>query len=160
MSVRIEMTGVKELVAELDKLDRKMRRKGIRRAVTAAARPLRAAYRARVPVKHGALRKAIDVKVKSYRGGSRIIAIVGARSDYEITVTDRFGNARRIVPNKYAHLIEFGSKAHTARLGRITFEHPGTRGTGALRGAVYQAGPEIERIMIEKLRETLCDAGS
>lgn len=159
MSIRMELTGVKELVAELDKLERKMRNKGIRRAVTAGARPLRTAYRARVPVRYGALRKAIDLKVKSHRGGRRIIAIVGARADYKIMVTDRFGNPRSVEPNRYAHLVEFGSKAHRARLGRVEFDHPGTRGTGALRGALYQAGPEIERVMIEKLKETINDAG-
>jgi hypothetical protein len=160
--ISLHFDGTKALLAELDKLDARVRKRGIRRAVTAAARPVRAAYQGNVPVLFGWLRYAIDLKVKTYR--ETAVAVVGARSDVSAQVPSGFGGTRTERPSKYAAIIELGAKPHLIPAGRhfgtgleagSKIQHPGIYGRNPLRKALESTRDEVERILIDKLTETV-----
>lgn len=150
----IKITGDKELMRALDQLEASVRKKALRRAVTAAVRPIRTAAKQRTPKRYGWLRKAMDSKIKSYKSGT-VAGIIGARSDMEATITDRFGKTARIRPVKYLHLVEFGTSAHEIKMGRATMQHPGSRGYAMLRSAFDAHAPTAMQIIETKIREAI-----
>jgi len=137
--------------------DRKLRRKlgrlagsaitkVMRPAFVAGCRPIRAAARSRVPVRFGQLKKSIGTRVKVYPRGNAIWAGVGVRLGF-LSVID----GKKVDPNKYAHLVEWGTKPHILR-GAM---HPGAKASHFLRSAFdsrqAQAFSEVARVSAGKL---------
>lgn len=123
---KIEIFGDKALMARLDRLPDTLRKRVLRPAVTAAGRPVRQAAKANVPIRFGFLKKAIDVKAKSYK--TTAVAIVGPRSDMSTTGTNLFGQPIRVSPSLYAHLVEGGVRPHAMPWGpggKGRWMHPG-----------------------------------
>lgn len=149
----LSISGEKELLRALDSLESGVRKKGARQAVTKGIRPIKAATKANVPVRYGWLKKAIDSKVKTFSRSGTVVGIIGARSDLEATITDRFGNAERIRPSNYFHLVEFGTAAHEVKLGKVKVPHPGARGLAPLRRAFEATIGAAQEIMASTLRE-------
>lgn len=148
MSSKLLITGDGALIQALKSLDRKIARKTIRKAITKAVKPIRVAYKANVPVKHGWLKKAVGSKVKTGRGG-KVSGIIGARSDLEAVVPDeRTGKPRKIRPAKYQHLVEFGTRPHTIKVGKRRIKHPGSAGSHPL-GRAFQAHAQTAMTIIE-----------
>lgn len=153
-SANVKVTGDKELIARLLELEPKVRNRVLRPAVTAAARPIRAAAKASVPVRFGALKKSIDLKVKTYRKG--VSAIIGPRSDVSYTHTDMFGRQTTVKPSKYAHLVEGGAKPHVIRMGKnnkVVWLHSGTKATRFMENSIESQGAIAMSIMNKKIEE-------
>lgn len=103
MSDAIKMQGGRELRHLLEELPKRVRTKGLRRAVSLAASPLVKATKQRTKRRTGLLKKAITKKVKTYRGGNVCAAIVGANREATGTL-----NGKTITPNNYFHLVDKG----------------------------------------------------
>jgi HK97 gp10 family phage protein len=101
------MTGDRELRELLSELPKRVASKGNRAAVTAGAKPIAKAARAKAPKQSGLLKKAMGTKIKTYRSGAGTIAVavIGARravqGDYK---------GRKRVPANYIALVNNGTK--------------------------------------------------
>lgn len=117
-NIKATILGDKALQARLEGLKRGVRNKILRPAVSAAARPLRQTAKSNVPVRSGALKKAIDMKIKS--GRQTVFGVVGPRSNPKVETTytePGRTKARKVVPNFYAHLVEGGTRPHAVGRG-------------------------------------------
>lgn len=118
INIKAAILGDKALQVRLEGLKRGVRNKILRPAVSAAARPLRQTAKANVPVRSGALRKAIDMKIKS--GRQTVFGVVGPRSRPQVLMMyaePGRRTARKVVPNFYAHLVEGGTRPHAVGKG-------------------------------------------
>lgn len=139
-ALSINVNGEREIVRALRKLDDRLVRRVMRKAVRAGANPIVRTARQNVPRSTGLLRKSLGTKVKTYNNGT-IVAIIGPRTGFKQLVNGKPRN-----PTKYAHLVEFGTKAHLIGRAGIYFrvlrewvggpiEHPGSTGTRFLTRA-------------------------
>ena len=107
MSVNLIMTGDKQTITLLSELPKRVASKGNKAAVTAAAKPIRPAVKAKAPRQSGLLNKAIGTKVKTYKGGTSTtaVSVIGARR----SVQGEYKGKRR-VPANYIHLVADGTR--------------------------------------------------
>ena len=157
----VTLTGRRELAELLTELPNRVKRKGLRAAVTAASSPVLRAARAKAPKVSGLLKKAMGKKVKAYKGAAT--AIVGARKDVSAAAAGiarkalakgdrRTANLTlRKVPANYLHLVEGGTRAHQVGKRR----HPGARSNPFLTLAYHQTKASAEGIAANKLREVV-----
>ncbi len=135
IKTRFEVTGLKEIVERLQQLDRKVKKRIVRKAVTKAARPVLRAAKEKCPTRKTpplvlsrkgmrewtkledvqVLKKSLITKIKAYARGA-VAAIIGPRSGTKVQV----GTVRRKRlgatvgmpifedPARIAHLVEFG----------------------------------------------------
>ncbi len=75
----VEVTGLKELDRKLKQLEPKLAKKALRKAVSAAAEPIRKEARRLAPRRTGFLRRNIIKSVK--RRGSIVLAKIGTSED-------------------------------------------------------------------------------
>ena len=131
-------------------MEPKMRSKVLRRA----ARVLKLAIQARVPVRSGLLRKAIRYTV--------------SRGALQAKV--------RATKAPHAHLVHDGTKAHTihaktkesARAGwqiyhgsiHTAVKHPGSRGNPFMTDAAEESSAEVERVMKQTAKEVLAEVAA
>lgn len=160
MKIDFELTNLKEFASMLDGFSASMAGRIVEDAVADAIIPIRDAAKAKVPVKTGALRKAITVKTVRYQDNFKVVGMIG------IDKHARFLGGRKIVrggsllntdqPSKYAHLVEFGHfrvagkgvsgkslKGRTIRKGGIKTKG-WVRAQPFLRPATEQAKPAAE----------------
>ena len=150
------VTGLADLKAELQALEKRIVKGGVDKALRAASKPVIAAIRQEVPVETGSLKKSVGLKLRTYKGNSTRVSIIGAR--VKAYATDR-GKRN---PAYYAHLVEFGVKPHKVRKRnkgrkdgrmRVIQMHPGHEGTGAFRrgfeGGEGRAKAELVRVLRE-----------
>jgi HK97 gp10 family phage protein len=148
----ISVHGVDEVRNALKDVRRSVSARILKSAMAYSIRPLVAATQAAAPSQFGTLKRSIISKVKKYtRGdldGAVVVGLVGPRSDYRQTVSKpnifSFKNNDVVSrPSTYAHLVEYGTKAHnipfpgfgrkakksraTLNTGKHTFRHPGTK---------------------------------
>lgn len=120
----MKVSGDRELIAALDALPDRLRKNVLRRAVRRACKPILATAKALVPVRYGHLRKSLSTKIVAYHRTGAVVGVIGARKDYVREVTDPVtGARRRVVPHKYAHLVEFGTQAHALGSGAKVVVH-------------------------------------
>lgn len=134
--------GAKSLNTALDNLEKKTRRKVVRKAIVAGAKPILKAARRNAPTLTGLLKLSLGTKVyRVRRRGDVMIALIGPR--YRTTgkkaaaLIGAGGRAAKSIPAKYAHLVEFGTQPHhqakeggpLSFLGIVTdyVEHPGAK---------------------------------
>lgn len=122
MAINFHVTGDKALKAALERLEKKVAKQSVRKAVNKTARKALKAAKAAVPVDTGTLKKSLAVKSKTLRNGT-ILAFVGPRRGFKVdkktkvrTMTKfarvkQLSSGRVIVmnPTKYSHLVEFGT---------------------------------------------------
>lgn len=110
-TVSAEVRGVKETMEALRDVERKVGKKILRQASRKAMTPILREAKRRAPRRTGALKKALGIKQKVYRGGT-VVTRIGVRKGNDLTlqVVGRDGTPRTIVvkPSRYAHLVEFG----------------------------------------------------
>jgi HK97 gp10 family phage protein len=95
---------IKPLLAELDNVDRKVRRHALKTGVTKASRIVAKAAKQTAPVgETGQLKRSIGQKVKVYSGRGVIVGIIGPRKGFRIVV-----DGKPVDPIHYARLVEFG----------------------------------------------------
>lgn len=115
-NISISLVGDKELIAKLMALGPKVYKNVVSKAARRAMAPVIKTARQLAPKETGQLRKSIGVKQKKYPRNGRIVTIVGPRTGFEITTTvdTIFGKLKTTRnPVKYAHLVEYGTRAHT-----------------------------------------------
>jgi HK97 gp10 family phage protein len=174
-TVRIE--GDEEIIARLFALPRNLGRRYLRRAVSAAMRPLRAQLLANTPQgPTGNLRAAVGEKVAIYESGT-VFGIVGYRR--AVSKSNQRGQK-----GFASHLLEFGTQERRPKSGPILssqgiagWRPPGWRGrwpmvarrAGPVRAQhpmlrAYQAtggqcAAILETQMAAALQEAIADAG-
>jgi HK97 gp10 family phage protein len=99
--------GDRELIRKLKEMKNGVRKKYVRRAVTAAIRPIRMAAKANAPKDFGILKKRLTVKVKAYKSGN-VFGMVSVSNEAKDDATGRR-------PSKYLHLVSLGTKPHIIR---------------------------------------------
>ncbi len=163
MTIKVKVLGVKGTQRALVNVGGKASTRAMRAGVTAGANPQVKALRARLPVDGGPLRKATTKKVKQYRRGAIVLAIIGARNR-RIPSTRKKGGVQN--PALYFHLVDQGAKAHSIP-GPVAFrsgdrlivtrnvQHPGVQGAqyaaAAARASTSQAQGEFNRKFKAKL---------
>ena len=108
----IKMTGMRELNRAFKRLPGELKKGGEKAVLRAGAKPINVAAKSRAPVGSGLLKKSIGTNVKKVDG--EVTARVGPRSGWKKEVTR---DGRQVVsdPNKYSHLVEFGTSHSAAR---------------------------------------------
>ena len=115
---QIQIRGVEQISASLSRLERRTRTKYVRKAVRRGANLIRDEARLRVRKRSGALESRIVSSSDRSRDRSIIKAKVHVRGGpAAVKYHKRLGRTneqglvtKRILPRRYAHLIEFGSK--------------------------------------------------
>lgn len=172
----VKLEGEKELLQALRELPDNVSKRIMRRAIVRASEPILQAAKNNVPVRTGALKKALDTKFKFYKKSKTWVAIIGARTDVEFIVQAKdsegkpIGKPQKIKPSKYMHLAEYGTAPHA--LGKDSERilsssrkrggttpgkqggrmHPGTTGSAFMRKAYAANQSEASRIIEEELR--------
>ena len=104
--VTVQMTGGKELVRKLKRLDQKVRKRIARKALRGAANPIRDDAKANVPVAEGKLKRSLRTRVQ-----------VSSRTQAA------FVEARWPM-GAHAHLVEFGTVERVRKSGGSTGAMP------------------------------------
>lgn len=133
---KMELRGDKELRKLFEELPKRVLRKGLRQAISAAASPIVKDAKRNARRVSGLLKKAINKKIKTFKNGN-VIAIIGASR----SVAGSYLGRKR-VPAHYIHLVEKGTRPHAlgkgsqlARVGkrasREVGQHVGRKHPGA-----------------------------
>ena len=117
----VKIKGFAELQKALDELPAKLEKNIMRGALRAGAKVFQAGAQRRVPVRSGKLRDSIRVSTRVVNG--KIMATITA------------GGSKKGAPF-YAHLIEFGAKAHVITASKAKALHFG----GGLHEKVHHPG--------------------
>lgn len=165
----IVLTGDKELEKKLLGLEKKVYNRVVRGATERSMRPVRdsAKQRALAIKDTGLLAKSIGVKTKSYPRKRVVVSLVGPRKGFkrEVTRTTTLPDGREVTkkmlanPANYAHLVEFGTQAHSLGGGSqirdgLQFPgaiHPGTVARPFLRPAFDEKEMQILSIYRREL---------
>ena len=140
----------RKMFAGVDKLESKTRRKVMKAAARAGAKPIRAAVRSRTPKRTGMLKIAMTSKIKGFPRSGSAAAIIGPRLGVKGKKAEkiRAGSAagKKAEPANYMHLVENKTKAHTIAprrrggflmIGGTTIRgavrHPGTSGRKVIK---------------------------
>lgn len=145
------VVGTEKLYAALQALDKKMRTKVLRKALTAAGQIVLAAERQFAPVetaagalaaaRSGMFKRALTKKFKA--SGGRAVMIIGPRKNQPVVIGTRIRGRRRGAPviydpGKIGHLVERGSKR--------------SKGHRMLEQAMAAAATAAAAAMIEAIR--------
>lgn len=95
--------GFRRTQKSLEDIVQQVQRRAMKQALMKAAQPGLKAARAKVPTRHGHLRKALKKKGKTF-GKFNAYVIVGPDRNYAAKV-----GGKTVKPVKYAHLVEFGT---------------------------------------------------
>jgi len=160
----------RKLERNLKTLGNRLYKNWMKKAMRAGATPVAQAMNRLAPRRTRALKKSIGKKIKAYKASQNVIAIIGPRSDFMGLVTDqgpvwlrgkkavgaaKFRPGKRLRPAKYAHLVEFGTRAHVIE---NWFGHTGTR--KLIRGArpqpfIEPAYRQAEQLAFHKIADKM-----
>ena len=147
-----KINGLPELMKALEQLPEKLARNVLRGAFRAGAKVMAEDAQAAVPVRSGLLRDSIRVTTR----------VKGGRVSGTVRAGSKGGKARKIA--RHAHLVEFGTKAHTIRakpghhalaIGVSKVEHPGARPKPFMRPALDNKGFAAAKAAADYTRERL-----
>ena len=99
--ISASLIGEKELLKELERLPLKVRRQGMRSAVSAGATPVLRAAKRKVKVVTGVLKRSLGRRATTDRRTGEPVVIVGPRTRYSETV-----DGVQKIPNMYAGKVE------------------------------------------------------
>lgn len=119
MKIQVSKTSIRNVRSALDALPKELLRSSENAVLRAGAKPIEKAAKSKAPVRDGTLKKSIGTNVKKVNGISS--ARVGPRKGFKGkslgyrrnkkgVMTERFAD-----PNKYSHLVEFGTSHSAAR---------------------------------------------
>lgn len=106
LTIRAEITGIKDLMDMLKKFTPAVQRRILRPALNAEGQRVLVQARSNVPVDTKLLKRSLGKRTKTYKDG-RVIVIVGPRRGFREIHKGRPKN-----PSNYAHLVEFGAAPH------------------------------------------------
>lgn len=92
--VTVKMDGVKEFGERLDALEKKIRRKLTKKAVTAGTRVFMRAAKTKAPKRSGLLKKSVGSRVQVYRNSGVVVGIAGPRTGFGKEVEIKIKNAK------------------------------------------------------------------
>ncbi len=130
---------MRKVSAQLDKIERRVLRGGLRSALNKAGTPILSSARNGAPVRTGALKKSLRKKVWNNQRKSKAGVIVGASTKATGIVVDGV----EVRPSKYLHLVEYGTAAHG--------KHPGTPPSGFMRRTRTEATPRARAILAKEI---------
>jgi len=127
-AVKVELRGLQGVRRRLEAISVRLRKDILKKATAAGAQILAKEVKAKAPSQTGLLRKSIGYKVRIYRGGEKIVAVVGPRTGFKALVVHAGGEVAlqktkkgaRLTwdvpgstlswrnPTQYAHLVELG----------------------------------------------------
>ena len=99
--VKHSVKNLGEFKGQLQAVQRALRNRILRKAITAGGRPVLKAMRARAPSRTGLTRRSLGTRTRTYRGSGVVVAIIGPRTRIRDPKTGH-------TPAKVAHLVEFG----------------------------------------------------
>lgn len=159
--IRGRLDGIAEARRNLQHLGEQMRKRILRKAVRAAAKLIEKAAKSHADASKdtGLLKKSIGTVVRVYRGGDKVIAVIGPRVGFRRVI-----DGRVMDPTKYAHLVENGVKPHALGKGSSLRKktqagqgHPGFAAKPFLRPAIdgnkAAANAAIARVVAEELKK-------
>ena len=179
--VTAKIDGMEGLLNRLRAMKQGARNKILKPAVTAGAKVILTAAKANLRAHNlqgtGLLLRSLGTKVKVMRSGV-VVGIVGPRTGYKMVKGP--GGKRRTVtklgqkfaaagqnPIYYAHLIEFGTRAHSVARGASLRKHkgggkmhPGAKAYPFLRPAVDQKVAAIRGAMTKAASAALAKMGA
>lgn len=107
VTVQVELTGIKEAMAGIERLEKKNRivwmKKALRRAGAYVLRFIR--IEAKKHDRSNTLYRSLKSKLKYYKKTDTLVMLLGVRSWFEGTF-----RGRKVVPHRYLHLILKGHK--------------------------------------------------
>lgn len=106
LTIRAEITGIKDLMDMLKKFTPAVQRRILRPALNAEGQRVLVQARSNVPVDTKLLKRSLGKRTKTYKDG-RVIVIVGPRRGFREIHKGRPKN-----PSNYGHLVEFGAAPH------------------------------------------------
>lgn len=106
-----KITGIMEMAEQLGFLGTRLEREISKEALEAGADEILKEVRARTPVETGTLKESIGVEIKPQAAGSLFVqAEIGPRPGFKRFTDQGFRN-----PQRYAHLVEFGTSTTAAQ---------------------------------------------
>jgi hypothetical protein len=113
INIKIETQGVADCVGRFDDLKNGVKRRILRRANVASARPARAKAKKTSAFvdRSGLLRQSLVTRTKTYPGGN-VASVIGPARDVRGSY-----RGRSRVPANYAHLVEGGHRVAVAAIG-------------------------------------------
>lgn len=117
--------------AKLSSLSRAIRSRILRKAMRAGAKIVHAQLKRNAPRRLGALRASIAIRIKTKRRGGVTYAVIGPKRRFKGRKGSKIAG-KNVLPTKYAHLVEKGTKPHSLRKrgsadGAVGKMHPGAR---------------------------------
>lgn len=109
--IKGKIDGLEGVMEALSRVEKKIRKKAVRKAAGAAGTIILKSAKAKVRKATGLLRRSLGKKVKVYGNGVSV-AVVGPRVGFRQEVV-RGGRKVLSNPVKYAHLVELGT-SHSA----------------------------------------------
>lgn len=163
---RIEVEGQREITAQLRGLDRKVRKKVLRKATSAAAKELHKEARRLAPRQNGLLRMSLKVQIKS--GKTAVWGKIGQEKNRQFKRKRlRGSNINRRGYAAPIWWIESGTKAHrieapTGKRGLAwsTGKRKGSKGTLIVRRSVKHPGMRGQQVLERAGRHGAPAAGS
>lgn len=129
MKIQVSKTSIKNLARAIDELPKELRRSSESSVLRAGAKPISKAAKSKAPNgkgEHaGLLKKAIGINVKKV--GGVMSARIGPRASVKVSLGTKIARktkGKRVkgqpyqaykIPNKYSHLVEFGTSHSAAR---------------------------------------------
>lgn len=184
VNVKFKTTGVPELFAALQAIDKKVARKSMRSGIKEINKAVLAKIKSLVQVETKTLRKAQGSKIVSFKSGLVQVGITGARFDAKpkpgkqakpkkfsrkVKVKGLYGEREmERTPTYYAHLVEFGTRAHSLGKGariarkdkrRVKVSQHGMKHPGAVEKPFMRPAHEYGKsISVETIRKHLLTA--
>lgn len=170
MKIQVKLANLNQLQELVKDIERKHARKALKAGINEAASLVLRQVRANVPVDTKALRQAIGKKVKVYRNGGNVVAIIGARKDAP-NKPPKYRKSRRrrrylkskiVNPKTYVHIVEFGSRPHAIgkkdslrkkrQTGRL---HPGSVAKPFMRPAWASSQEAAAAVVVRRVQQEI-----
>jgi len=141
-NIRVELKGMPELFATLDKTERRIANREIIKGLRAAAKPMLAEMKRRVFVKSGILKKSIRTRILKSRGRLPHAVFIGPWPRYKGFMEKGF---------YYAPLVEYGYVTKTGRhiparpFVRSAWDHKRDDALRIMRGIIDDYVAEVNR---------------
>ena len=172
----LELRGMEATIDALNMLEKKVSERILAASLKKASKPFVKGARTRVPVQTGLLKYAMGTVTRKYKviGGRIVVEIMGPRrrvtGKTAAKIRGQAGNESR-EPANYAHLVEFGTAAHTIQpKNKQALSAPGgpfdnvdVHGAGPqpfMRNAWSATKRRMERILGEELGRRIAKAAA
>lgn len=115
--IRGELTGLRDALNSLKAVKRSAGSRILRKALSAASKPMLDTARQLVPRRTGLLRKSLGRRIKTYRSTGIVVVMIGPRTGFKRQIkggraarrADVRGKQAYADPTHYAHLVERGT---------------------------------------------------